>query len=180
MNNKKSFVEQLTQEDITNILSLIGLELDEDRIRFDEKGHEQGAIIRGKDDDGQNHIIAFCNDRQEQEMESEIAKYMYEKSPAFRDLMNKITTVSMSFPGFGGMSQYMANGKVILNIEDFMITESLSLKSEQDEIEYDRMMTEIYQIYMVEKFGSEYTKKKDEYVKSLKEAQKEDDGQQMQ
>ena len=178
MKNKKSFVEQLEQADIEKILQLIGLELDDER--YDRDGNKQGSIIRGESE-GEYHIIAFCNDRKQQEAESEIAKYMYEKSPAFRNFINNINAINMSLAGFGGMNNpYMANGKVILNFEDFTLTESLSLKSEEDEIEYDRMMTEVYQIYMAEKFGKEYNKKKDEYIKSFQEAQKEDEGQQMQ
>ena len=173
MAKKKTYVEKLSQEDVEKILEVIGLEINNER--YDRYGEELAPMIRGADEEGENHINVFCVNRKEQKLSSEIAKYMYENSPAFKAFYDNILTASVvvsSFGGFGGFGGWGSNpyssSNVILDFTDFTLTEILSLKEEKDWLEYNSMMTEVYNKYMEEKFGKEYTQDRDKYIEKLR------------
>lgn len=166
MEKKFSFVKHLTKRDVEKILGEIGLELDAER--YDREDNKLASLIRGTEEDGRGFIIVFCVDRKKQEDERQASKFLYEKSDTYRKFVNGLSALSMTSPSFGGlMDSYLSDGKVILKIDDFTITEGFSLKSEQEELDYDLMMTGIYQKYMVEKFGRFYNNMKAGYIRKL-------------
>ena len=168
MEKKFSFVKHLTKRDVEKIVENVGLEIDVNR--EDVNGNPLNPLMRGTDEDGRSYIMAFCVDNKKIEETKKLHKYMYENSPAFREFSQKLAILSGALAGFGGFSDnpYSAmNGKVMLRFDDFTLTECFSLKPEQEELEFDRMMTGIYQNYMVEKFGRFYNNMKAGYIRTL-------------
>ena len=175
---KFSFVKWLTSRDIEKILSLLNYEILK---KEDENGNFKKRILKTKDEEGR-HIIVFCKDLEYAKNRSKINDAMKEvisQSPKLRNLM---TNIFMTMAMFGavnsdGFSKY--NDIAILRFDDFFLTETLSLKSEEDQLENDRRLTKTYQQYMSQKFGRFYNSMKSAYYKKLhQEARKEEQSEQ--
>lgn len=167
MAEKFSFVKHLTKRDIEKILEKLGFELKYDR--HDREGNPLSPISRHTDEDGKSSIIAFCIDKNQIEQENEVAGYLYKESPAFRQFANNLMSLNLAFGGMGGLvNDYMPSHNMMLRFDDFTLTECFSVKSEQEELDFDLKMTNVYQNYMAEKFGRFYYNMKAGYIRSLK------------
>lgn len=168
MKNKKfSFVKWLTNRDIEKILAPLNIEI------MKKKNSDKLRIIRG---DGA--ITVFCKDNnpnEEKDMRDSIMREMMQH-PTFRGFMSRILTVNAlvsSMNPESSFSQY--DNTLILRFEDYCLIESMSLKSEEKQIEFDRKLTKHYQEYMSKKFGRFYNGMKAAALKkSYKEAREEE------
>lgn len=173
MKNKKfSFVRWLTNRDIEKILAPLNIEI------MKKKNSDKLRILRGKDENGDRVITVFCKDNnpnEEKDLQDSIMREMMQH-PTFRGFMSKILTVtalvSLMNPE-SSISQY--DNTLILRFEDYFLTESLSLKSEDKQIEFGRKLTKHYQDYMSKKFGRFYNGMKSaEYKRVHKEVREEE------
>ena len=165
MKNKKfSFVRWLTNRDIEKILAPLNIEI------MKKKNSDKLRILRGKDENGDRVITVFCKDNnpnEEKDLQDSIMREMMQH-PTFRGFMSKILTVTAlvsSMNPESSFSQY--DNTLILRFEDYFLTESLSLKSEDKQIEFGRKLTKHYQEYMSKKFGRFYNSMKGAYYKKL-------------
>ena len=166
MKNKFSFTKWLTKRDIEKILAQFNIELNNERM--DKDGNLLNPIVRGTDKDGRHRIFVFCVDKNQQKHDEELSKFLYENSAEFRKLKNQISMILAYAQGINSnFDTYARRDKIVLEFDDFMITESLSLKNEQEQFEFDKMLTNGYQKYMANKFGRFYYNMKAGYMKSL-------------
>ena len=163
---KFSFVKWLTTKDIEKIATSLNLEI------MNKKDDEtKKRILRHKDEDGY-HITVFCKDLKQIEANAEMSKFLM-GLPRFRNIA---TSMMLSMAMLSGATSFFeANNMVILKFDDFFLQETLSLKSEDEQLENDRHMTKVYQKYMSQKFGSHYTDMKRAYYKKLYQQYREEE-----
>lgn len=166
---KFSFVKWLTTRDIEKITISLGLEI------MSKDNENKKRISRHNDEDGY-HIIVFCKDLKQIEANVEKSKFLM-GLPEFRNIA---TSMMMSMAMLAGASEgqtsfFEANNVVVLKFDDFFLQETLSLKSEDEQLENDRHMTKVYQKYMSQKFGSHYTDMKRAHYKKLYQQYREEE-----
>lgn len=167
MKNKFSFVQWLTNRDVEKIVELLGYEIMPQTDNPNKK-----RISRYKNEE--HHIIVFCKDLIS--MENKKQKYSFlNKSDAGRNLIKNIGMVSLMLGVMDADNNYdKMNDAIILDITDFLVMESLSLKNEDEQIENARRMTKIFNNYMSKKFGRFYNGMKAAEIKKIyKEAREE-------
>ena len=173
MQGKESFVKWLTNRDVEKIAKLVGLKL----MEKDEDDNKQ-RIIRYKKEDGY-HLIAFCNYLPSEEIDQENQDFMM-KVPEYKQLCKSFLLAAGIFASLGG-DYYGQNNTVVLDFDDFFLQEAFSLKEKDEQIEYNRNLTKVYQQYMSEKFGRHYNDMKRAcYQKLYKEIRNEGNEQQEQ
>ena len=167
---KFSFVKWLTDRDIEKILKSLGYEIME---KEDKNGVLKKRILRGKYDNGERNIIVFCKDLEYAEKRAKMDDAMREiimQSPELRHMMSNIlmTSALLGAANPDGFSKWSEmSSMAILKFDDFFLTENLSTKSEEEQLENDRRMTRAYQKYMTQKFGRFYNSMKSGYFKKL-------------
>lgn len=142
-----SFVKYLTKTDVKKILKICCYEINEEL---------PTPYSKFKDSNGEYFIIVKCKKNlltEKEYMIKKIEKYIFKNNSQ--------------------LSSY-SNDNTILEFTDFMLTEFLISFSEEEYIENNRNLTNIYHKYMEEKFGTFYTTQKKKYIKQL---QKEDNEQ---
>ena len=164
MRDNNSFVEWLTNRDLEKITSSLNLE-----IMNEEENANKKRIMRFRDEDGP-YIIVFCKDSQREEENADMA-YSMMRGPKIM----QFAATMMATSSIGGHSFFEDSSIVILRFDDFFLQEGLSLKTEQEEIEYNNYLTKVYQGYMSQKFGSHYIDmKRAHYQKLYKELREEE------
>ncbi len=155
--SKKSFVQMLTYSDIVEILRRNNL-----RIKLDVPQ----PLMRGKDEYG-NKITVKCEHIEETE-ESKLLDYM--GGALFRNLGAYGAVFSETAKKYSAYG-----GDEIIDIGDYYMVETISLKSDEDAREYMQKLTDSYHEYMTEKFGEVYSQKAEEFFNKLKNNNQKDD-----
>lgn len=167
-----SFIKYLTNRDIEKILTPLNIEI------MKRKNSDKLRILRGKDENGNRYITVFAKDNnpdETKEMRDVVMKEMM-KLPSFRGFMANIFMSSVILQSMNpGFSQF--DNTVILRFEDYFLTEGLSLKTEEQKLEFDRKLTKNYQNYMTKKFGRFYNSMKSAYYKKLHKEIREEEAQ---
>ena len=172
IDKKFHFTKWLTNRDIEKIVKELGYEIVTKK--DDTTGKDKLRIIRSKTDEGYS-IIVFCKDlimMKEKSMINDILCSSKELGKIYA-LNTMLSAIAL---GMGMNNDFVeASNTIILNIDDYFIMESMSLKDEDAERENDRRMSKIYQGYMSKKFGKFYNNMKRAHYKTLhKELRKED------
>ena len=162
-----SFVKWLTNRDIEKILEPLNIEIME---KEDENGNLKKRITRFKDENGNRSIVVFCKNNNYDETKQAKDAIMKEmmQIPALKKMMSNVIMISAMLGSLNpesNFSQY--NDMLILKFEDYFLTESLSLKTEDEQIDFDRKLTNNYQNYMSKKFGRFYNSMKSAHYKKL-------------
>lgn len=166
MKNNFSFVKWLTNRDVEKILNSMSIEILSDT--YNRDGKKIKAIRRLKEKDtGLHHILVRCrlNEDLLNENNKDMSNFMIPQK-----LKSEIAKVL--FPGLAMMSalfsdsmSYYDGSMMILEINDFYISEFLSLKPEEEQIKFGRTLTKGYQKYMTQKFGRFYNSMKSAAIK---------------
>lgn len=148
-----SFTRLLSEEDIVEILRRNNLKL-----YADDKSKK--ALFRRENKNGKHSIVAQCKH----------IKEIYDEFDRSHDLSE--TAMFKDIPLFKDTSKKYSlfNRPEMIVIEDFYMTEMVSLKSEREAKEYVLGLTKEYYGFMSEKFGSAYVEKAHEFFNSSKEA----------
>ena len=158
------------KQDITKILDSVGIELIENR--YNRNGELIKPVSKIKTDDGKCEFIVRC--RYNEEKLKEIEKNKVSNGPLLNSAKSMLLATSVAMSFFAGSYNSINGNDFVIKFEDFFCYEVLSTKSEQDEIEFGRMLTKNYQNYMTKKFGSFYKTKRNSYYKKLNKLEKEE------
>ena len=171
MKKEFCFTKFLTNRDIEKILTSVGMELIKDQ--YNKNGDLLKPIIRSKDEDGKTNIIVRCrfNEETKEKMSQENDKIIMNLSPELKKILFPMFMFS-SLGNFGRYSKY--SDMMMLQFEDFVLYEILSLKDDDEQIKFGRMLTSKYHDYMKEKFGKFYVYKEAAYIKKLRKEAREE------
>ena len=99
------------------------------------------------------------------------------QSPAFRQLATSYLLIGSMFASTTDTAHsfFEANNMVMLKLDDFFLQECLSMKGQDESLEYDRHLTKVYQSYMTKKFGRHYTDMKRAHYKKLYQQYREEE-----
>ena len=168
-----SFVKWLTKKDVKNILNNVGIELVEDH--YNNNGKLVKSISKFKEEDGKTSVVVRC--RFIENLNNSF-KNDDDKINLSSKLKTDVALIAMFSTLFGASSFSKYDSMMMLKLEDFFCYEILSIKSEEDEINFGRMLTKNYQEYMTKKFGDFYNCKKLAYIKKLNKEAKEQEQEQ--
>ena len=166
MKNNFSFVKWLTKRDVEKILNSMGIEILDDT--YNREGKKIKAIRKLKEKDtGVYHIIVKCklNEDLLNESNKEMSDFVLPqklKSEIGKILFPKLAIVLALF---SDSMRYFDGSMMMLEINDFYISEFLSLKPEDEQIKFGRALTKGYQKYMAGKFGRFYNSMKSAAIK---------------
>lgn len=146
-----SFTRLLSEDDIVEILRRNNLKL-----FADDKTKK--ALFRRENENGKHTIVAQCKHIEE----------IYDEDDMSHDLSE--TTMFKNIPLFKDTSKKYSlfNRPEMIVIEDFYMSEMISLKSEREAQAYVLGLTKEYYEFMTEKFGNAYIEKAHEYFESTK------------
>ena len=160
MKESFSFAKWLTNRDIEKIAELLGLEI---MLKNDTT---KKRILRHKDENGY-HIRVFCTDIKQVEADKEIQKTL-QGFPSCKKLAGQIFMINAMFASLGNTNSFAEiKNMVMLEFDDFFLTECLSMKNEEELFKFNSKLTSVYQNYMTEKFGRHYTDMKKAHYKKL-------------
>ena len=142
--NKFSFLDWLTKKDIEKILKLNSMKLAKDLPLY---------MQRATNEEGEKVIYLKCEKMDNTENE----------------IINKISASI-----FGPLCDIYSNNYMLIAIYDYAMTECFSIRPEDEQLEISKQMTNNYQGFMQEKFGTFYNSKKSAYIKKLKKELKEE------
>ena len=170
-----SFVKWLTNRDVEKILNSMGIELLTDN--YDRNGNLLKPIKKYRDKEtGKYRIIVKCQLNEDLiDKNNELNDFVLPSKlkNAIKDILFKSSIVFASMPLMNSFSSYFDDSRLILEINDFYICELLSLKLEEEQVKFDRVLTKGYQSYMTKKFGRFYNCMKSAAIKKAIAEEKE-------
>ena len=165
---KFSFVKWLTNRDVEKILNSMGIEILKNE--YNREGKKLKPITKHKDKEtGLYRALVRCqlnedllNENNKQMSDFFLPKKL--KQELVKTLFPKMAVV-MAMPFFSESMRYYDGSLMMLEINDFYISEFLSLKPEEEQIKFGRALTKGYQHYMTKKFGRFYNSMKSAAIK---------------